>query len=81
MRQCKTMRESAKELILPNRLEAVEARLRFLSKNQEFAIEFLELLNQRALRGADIEKIVESMRNYVGVEAVEIGRASCRERV
>lgn len=43
-----------------------------MSKNQEFAIEILELLNQRVLRGADIEKIVESMRNSGGIEAVGV---------
>ena len=43
-----------------------------MSKNQEFAIEILELLNQRVLRGADIEKIVESMRNSVGIEAIGV---------
>ncbi len=43
-----------------------------MSKNQEFAIEILELLNQRILRGAEIEKIVESMKTSVGVEAVGV---------
>jgi PAS domain S-box-containing protein len=72
MRQGKTRRESTKELIQQNRLEAMEGRLRSLSKNQEFVIEILELLNQRALRGTDIEKIVESMKNSVGIEAVGV---------
>jgi len=72
MRQPKTRRESAKELIVQNRLEAVEDRLRSMRKNQEFALEILELLNQRDLRGADIENIAESMRNSVGVEAVGV---------
>jgi PAS domain S-box-containing protein len=72
MRQPKTRRESAKGLIQQNGLEAMEGKLRSMSKNQEFAIEILELLNQRVLRGADIEKIVESMRNSVGIEAVGV---------
>ncbi|MHB8123567.1 MAG: sigma 54-interacting transcriptional regulator [Desulfuromonadaceae bacterium] len=72
MRQRKTRRESAKELILPNRLEAMEGRLRSVSQNQEFVIEILELLNQRVLRGADIENILESMRNSFGIEAVGV---------
>lgn len=50
----------------------MEGRLRSVSKNQEFAIEILELLNKRDLRGDDIEKIVESMRNSVGIEAVGV---------
>ena len=72
MRQVKTRRESAEELMQSNRLAAMEGRLRSMSKNQEFTIEILERLNQRVLRSADLEKIVESMRNYVGVEAVGV---------
>jgi PAS domain S-box-containing protein len=50
----------------------MEGMLRSMSKNQEFAIEILELLNQRVLREADIENIAESMRNSFGIEAVGI---------
>jgi PAS domain S-box-containing protein len=72
MRQPKTRRESAKGLIQQNGLEAMEGKLRSMSKNQEFAIEILELLNQRVLRGADIEKIVESIRKSLDIEAVGV---------
>ena len=72
MRHRKTRRKSAKGLIQQNRLEAMEGRLRPLSKNQEFAIETPELLNQRVLMSADIEKLVESMRNSAGIEAVGV---------
>jgi PAS domain-containing protein len=50
----------------------MEDRLRFMSKNQEFAIEVLEFLNQRVLRSADVDKIVASMRNSFGIEAVGV---------
>lgn len=43
-----------------------------MSKNQEFAIEILELLNQRVLKSADLEKIVESIRNSFDIEAVGV---------
>ncbi len=72
MRQDKTRRESAKELILQNRLEVMEGLLQSMSKNQEFAIEILELLNQRVLKEGDIENIVESMKTSLGIEAIGV---------
>ena len=43
-----------------------------MRENQEFAIEILELLNQRVVKSDVIERIVELVRSSTGIEAVGV---------
>ena len=72
MKQRKTKRESAEELIQQDRLEAMEGKLRSARENQELAIEILELLNQRVVKSDVIERIAELVRSSTGIEAVGV---------
>ena len=72
MKERKTKKESAEELILQDRLEAMEGVPRLGVENRELAIQILELLNQPMVDIQVIGRIVKLVREFTGLEAVGV---------